>query len=113
MSSRGKKKPKKATNHEDCRAEPAARIFNALDGTANALKVPACMKACGYSADEAKNRTLQQQVRRAADRLKGAATASTQPPAAAAAPPPPPACKFKHVPRSFCFVFFGIIRAEQ
>jgi hypothetical protein len=50
------------------------------------LKIPAAMRAKGYSDDDASNRTLQAQVRRAAEKIETEqATASVTPPAPARA----------------------------
>jgi hypothetical protein len=87
----------------DKRAQAAAQFYVECNKNPNTkLKIPAAMRAKGYSDDDASNRTLQAQVRRAAEKIETEqATASVTPPAPARASNStstrsnvPPACAF-------------------
>ena len=58
----------------DCRSKKATLFFVASDANLDtSVKIPDAMRIKGYSPSEAADRSLQQQVRREADRIKGEA----------------------------------------
>ncbi len=58
----------------DYRTKKAAQFFVACDANPDTrVKIPDAMRIKGYSLSEAANRSLQQQVRREADKIKGEA----------------------------------------
>ena len=79
---------KRREYHVDLRAKKAATFFVACDANSDTrvrVKIPDAMRAKGYSDSEAADRSLQQQVRREADKIKGEAIPVPPAPAAAAA----------------------------
>ena len=61
-------------NGADARAKKAAQLFVACEGNPDPtgkLSIPNVMRLMGYSHDEAINRTLQMQVRREVEKLRG------------------------------------------
>ena len=61
-------------NGADARAKKAAQLFVVCEGNPNPtgrLSIPDVMRLRGYSGDEVVNRTLQMQVRREVETLKG------------------------------------------
>ena len=68
----------------DCRSKKAALFFVVCDANPDTkVKIPDAMRIKGYSPSEATNRSLQQQVRREASKIKGEAIPG--PPATVAA----------------------------
>ena len=66
-------------NGVDARAKKAAQLFVACEGNpdpSGRLSIPDVMRLRGYSHDEAINRTLQMQVRREVEKLRGNASTS-------------------------------------
>ena len=66
-------------NGADARAKKAAQLFVACEGNpdpSGRLSIPEVMRLRGYSHDEAINRTLQMQVRREVEKLRGNASTS-------------------------------------
>ena len=66
-------------NGADAHAKKAAQLFVACEGNPDPtgrLSIPDVMRLRGYSHDEAVNRTLQMQVRREVEQLKGNASTS-------------------------------------
>ena len=66
-------------NGADARAKKAAQLFMACEGNPDPtgrLSIPDVMRLRGYSHDEAINRTLQMQVRREVEKLRGNASTS-------------------------------------
>ena len=61
---------KREEYHVDCRAAKAAEFFSHIDPDMR-IKIPAAMMAKGYSDEESKNRTLQMQVRREVEKIRG------------------------------------------
>jgi hypothetical protein len=65
---------KRKEYHVDCRAAKAAKFFlmckSHIDPDMR-IKIPAAMMAKGYSDKESKNRTLQMQVRREVEKIRG------------------------------------------
>jgi hypothetical protein len=65
---------KRKEYHVDCRAAKAVRFFLMCKSHINPdmrMKIPAAMMAKGYSGEESKNRTLQMQVRREVEKIRG------------------------------------------
>jgi hypothetical protein len=59
-------------NGADVRAKKAAQLFVACEGNPDPTgSIPDVMRLRGYSHDEAVNRTLQMQVQREVEKLKG------------------------------------------
>ena len=72
---------KRKEYHVDDRSKKAATFFVACKpNQATRVKIPDAMRAKGYSDVEATNRTLQMQVRREVEKIKG--EAGPDPPAA-------------------------------
>ena len=70
----------------DYRTKKAALFFVACDANPDTrVKIPNAMRIKGYSPNEAADRSLQQQVRREADKIKGEVVPGPSAPAAAAA----------------------------
>ena len=70
----------------DRRSKKAALFFVACDANPDTrVKIPDAIRIKGYSPREAANRSLQMQVRREADKIKGEAIPGPPAPAAAAA----------------------------
>jgi hypothetical protein len=70
----------------DRRAKKAALFFEACDANPDTrVKIPNAMRIKGYSPSEAADRSLQQEVRREVDKIKGEAIPGPSAPAAAAA----------------------------
>jgi hypothetical protein len=79
---------KRREYHVDLRAKKAATFFVACDAHSDTrvrVKIPDAMRAKGYSDSEAADRSLQQQVRREAAKIKGEAIPVPPAPEAAAA----------------------------
>jgi hypothetical protein len=77
---------KRREYHVDRRAKKAALFFEACDANPDTrVKIPNAMRIKGYSPSEAADRSLQQEVRREADKIKGEAIPGPSAPAAAAA----------------------------
>ena len=73
----------------DRHSKKAALFFVACDANPDTrVKIPDAMRIKGYSPSEAANRSLQMQVRREADKIKGEAIPGPPAPAAAAASDP-------------------------
>ena len=65
---------KRREYHVDCRAKKAVLFFVACDANPDTrVKITNAMRIKGYSPSEAADRSLQQQVRREADKIKGEA----------------------------------------
>ena len=65
---------KRREYHVDYRTKKVALFFVTCDANPDTrVKVPNAMMIKGYSPSEAANRSLQQQVRREADKIKGEA----------------------------------------
>jgi hypothetical protein len=65
---------KRKEYHVDCGAAKAAKFFSMCKSHINPdmrIKIPAAMMAKGYSDKESKNRTLQMQVRREGEKIRG------------------------------------------
>jgi hypothetical protein len=65
---------KRKEYHVDCHAAKAAKFFLMCESHINPdmrIKIPAAMMAKGYSNEESKNRTLQMQVRREVENIRG------------------------------------------
>jgi hypothetical protein len=65
---------KRKEYHVDCCAAKAAKFFLVCKSHINPdmrIKIPAAMMAKGYSNEESKNRTLQMQVRREVEKIRG------------------------------------------
>jgi hypothetical protein len=76
---------KRREYHVDRRAKKAALFFLARDANPDTrLNIPDSMRIKGYSISEAADRSLQQQVRREADKIQGEAVPGPSAPAAAA-----------------------------
>jgi hypothetical protein len=77
---------KRREYHVDRRSKKAALFFVACDANPDTrVKIPDAMRIKGYSQSEAADRSLQMQVRREADKIKGEAIPGPPAPAAAAA----------------------------
>ena len=77
---------KRREYHVDYCTKKAALFFVACDANPDTrVKIPDAMRIKGYSSSEATDRSLQQQVRREADKIKGDAVPGPSAPAAAAA----------------------------
>ncbi len=65
---------KRKEYHVDCGAAKAAKFFLMCESHINPdmrMKITAAMMAKGYSNEESKNRTLQIQVRREVEKIRG------------------------------------------
>ena len=61
---------KRKEYHVDCHAAKAAKFFSHINPDMR-IKIPAAMMAKGYYNEESKNRTLQMQVRREVEKIRG------------------------------------------
>jgi hypothetical protein len=61
---------KRKEYHVDCHAAKAAKFFSHINPDMR-IKIPAAMMTKGYSDEESKNRTLQMQVRREVEKIRG------------------------------------------
>jgi hypothetical protein len=77
---------KRREYHVDRRSKKAALFFVACDANPDTrVKIPDAMRITGYSPSEAANRSLQMQVRREVDTIKGEAVPGPPAPAAESA----------------------------